>query len=141
MEGLRVLKTPCILHWNMNHFVVLRKVSKEHMLIVDPSGGARRISLRVAARSFTGVALELQPVEGFAPIDDGEQVVRLRDYWHQVLELRRFLFQLLMLTGIVQAFALISPLYVQLTVDKVVPHYDKEFLLVLVMGFGLIALI
>ena len=39
MEGLKVLKTPCILHWNMNHFVVLKKVTKGYIVIHDPASG------------------------------------------------------------------------------------------------------
>lgn len=140
LEGLRVLRMPCILHWNMNHFVVLTKISKQRASIVDPASGARRLNMDVVDKSFTGVALELQPASTFAPIDDKESPLRLRDFWRQIIGLKKYLVQLLLLMGVVQAFALLSPLYVQTVVDKAIPGFDKEFLIALGIGFGLLTL-
>ena len=67
LSELSLLKTPCILHWNLNHFVVLEKVSRGAIRIRDPAFGARRLSFDQASRHFTGVALELTPTEGFEP--------------------------------------------------------------------------
>lgn len=140
MEGLRVLRTPCILHWNMNHFVVLTKISRQHASIVDPVGGARRLSMNAVDKSFTGIALELQPASTFAPINDKEQPLRLRDFWRQIADLKKYLLQLLLLMGVVQAFALLSPLYIQTVVDKAIPGFDREFLFALGIGFGLLTI-
>ena len=50
MEGLRVLYTPCILHWNMNHFVVLKKVVPgKYIIIHDPAGGVRKLTYKQAS--------------------------------------------------------------------------------------------
>jgi len=138
MEGLKVLRMPCILHWNMNHFVVLKKVTKKYVSIIDPASGLRRLSMEIANRSFTGLALELQRGSEFTPIDDMEPPLRLRDFWQQILSLRTYLLQLLLLTGIVQAFALLSPLFTQTVVDKAIPGGDREFLIALSVGFGLV---
>ncbi len=140
LEGLRVLRTPCILHWNMNHFVVLTKISEKHINIVDPASGARRISMDVVDKSFTGIALELERTSAFAPIHDKETPLRLRDFWRQVIGLKKYLLQLLLLLGVVQAFALLSPLYIQTTVDQAIPGGDKDFLIALAIGFGLLTL-
>ena len=137
LEGLRVLRTPCILHWKMNHFVVLKKTYKKHVSIVDPASGAQRISMDVVDKSFTGIALELQRASPFAPIDDKDPPLRLRDFWRQILGLKNYLLQLLLLMGVVQAFALLSPLYIQTVVDKAIPGVDREFLIALGIGFGL----
>ena len=140
LEGLRVLRTPCILHWNMNHFVVLKKTSKKYVSIVDPASGARRIGMDVADKSFTGVALELQRASPFTPIDDNEPPLRLRDFWRQIIGLKKYLLQLLLLMGVVQVFALLSPLYIQTVVDKAIPGVDRGFLIALAIGFGLLTL-
>ena len=89
--------------------------------------------------SFTGFALELQRASTFVPLDDREPPLRLRDFWRQVAVLKKYLIQLLLLMGVVQAFALLSPLYVQTVVDKAIPGFDKEFLVALAIGFGLLA--
>ncbi|MEC8232051.1 MAG: cysteine peptidase family C39 domain-containing protein, partial [Pseudomonadota bacterium] len=36
MTDLNALTTPAILHWDMNHFVVLSKVTKSTITILDP---------------------------------------------------------------------------------------------------------
>jgi ATP-binding cassette subfamily B protein RaxB len=58
---LRRLRMPCVLHWRMNHFVVLERVGPSTVQIADPAIGRRRIPLGQCAESFTGIALELFP--------------------------------------------------------------------------------
>lgn len=136
MDGLRVLRTPCILHWNMNHFVVLKTVSKDHLFVVDPDRGLRRVHLDVASASFTGIALELEPTSGFVPIDDGGRVLRFRDFFPQIRALKKYVIQILLLTGAVQTFAIASPLYMQIIVDTAIPKGDQQFLVSIALGFG-----
>jgi ATP-binding cassette subfamily B protein RaxB len=67
-EELRLLRTPCVLHWDMSHFVVLKAVGRGGALVVhDPAVGLRRVTPAEASRHFTGVALELTPTGGFEP--------------------------------------------------------------------------
>jgi ATP-binding cassette, subfamily B, bacterial CvaB/MchF/RaxB len=61
IEALGKLSTPCILHWNLNHFVVLKEVKRDQIVIHDPSMGLVKTSLTEASKAFTGVALELEP--------------------------------------------------------------------------------
>lgn len=67
---------PCILHWNQNHFVVLRKTkqhifTKKHFFyIADPAHGMIKLSEEKFAASWlsndnSGVALFLSPTEKF----------------------------------------------------------------------------
>lgn len=62
---LRQLRTPCVLHWELSHFVVLRKVAGSHLVLHDPARGLVRESFADADRKFTGVALELLPTPEF----------------------------------------------------------------------------
>ena len=39
IEELDQLQKPCILHWDMNHFVVLKSVNQNHIVIHDPAQG------------------------------------------------------------------------------------------------------
>ena len=61
LPHLQSLRVPAILHWDMNHFVVLRQASRSGVVIHDPAFGARRYSNTEVAKHFTGVALELTP--------------------------------------------------------------------------------
>lgn len=44
LEQIRQMPSPCILHWNQNHFVVLYKVTKRYFYIADPAKGLMRYS-------------------------------------------------------------------------------------------------
>ena len=67
---LRQLRLPAILHWDMNHFVVLKAVTRKGLVIHDPASGERRFLVAEASKHLTGVALELLPTEGFISKDE-----------------------------------------------------------------------
>jgi ATP-binding cassette subfamily B protein RaxB len=67
LEDLDQLKTPCILHWDLNHFVVLAKAGKKKVTIVNPAFGKRELTYKEVSDHFTGVALELIPADEFKP--------------------------------------------------------------------------
>jgi ATP-binding cassette, subfamily B, bacterial CvaB/MchF/RaxB len=74
LEDLSSLQTPCILHWDMEQFVVLRKATKSYIVVHDPALGLRKLKYAAAGRHFTGVALELTPTEDFTV--GGESLLR-----------------------------------------------------------------
>ncbi len=137
LEDLGYLKTPCILHWKMDHFVVLRKVTRKYIFLHDPSMGPRRVSHAEAGRYFTGVALELTPTPSFVPCDE-RRPLRLKDLIGRVVGLKRALGQIFVLAAALELFSIISPLFLQLTVDKVVAALDRDLLLTLGIGFMLL---
>ena len=62
LDELRLLNTPCILHWDLNHFVVLKSATRDIVVIHDPAVGVRRLPMAAVSKHFTGVAVELSPV-------------------------------------------------------------------------------
>lgn len=137
LEDLDCLKTPCILHWKMDHFVVLKKVTRKYVFLHDPSMGPRRLTFAEASRYFTGVALELTPTPSFAPRDE-RHPLRLRDLIGRVVGLKRALGQIFVLAAALELFSIISPLFLQLTVDKVLAAVDRDLLVTLGIGFMLL---
>ncbi|WP_387490183.1 cysteine peptidase family C39 domain-containing protein [Photorhabdus sp. RM96S] len=65
VDEINLLKKPCILHWDMNHFVILEKVNKNKFFILDPEKGERILSINEISKHFTGVAIELTPTPEF----------------------------------------------------------------------------
>jgi len=137
LEDLSYLKTPCILHWDMNHFVVLKKAGKKHLVVYDPALGMRRMTYAQASPHFTGVALELTPTPAFIPKDESSPL-RLRDLTGRMSGLKRALIQIFALATALELFSLVSPLFLQLTVDKVVGHGNRDLLMALGIGFMLL---
>jgi ATP-binding cassette, subfamily B, bacterial CvaB/MchF/RaxB len=140
VSELSQLQLPCILHWNLNHFVVLTKVSRGRVVILDPAVGQRRLKLEEVSRSFTGVALELTPNAEFEATDQRKKVA-LSALTGKVLGLKRSLFQIFGIALALQVFAIASPLLNQLVVDDAIATYDKDLLTVLVIGFAMLLLI
>jgi ATP-binding cassette subfamily B protein RaxB len=140
LDELRQLSTPCILHWDLHHFVVLAKVTRDGIVIHDPAVGVRRLPMAAVSRHFTGVALELTPVGELAPAQESPRV-RLRSILGRVVGLRRSLGQLLALAVAIEVFAITGPLFMQWVVDHALVSADRDLLLVLALGFGMLLLL
>lgn len=65
IHAARGLKFPAIIHWNMDHFVVLCGFTKKGAVIADPASGLRQIPEDEFSNNFTGIALEFTPTESF----------------------------------------------------------------------------
>lgn len=140
MEDLGKLKLPCILHWDLNHFVVLAKVGGSKATILDPAVGKQVLSLSKVSDHFTGVALELTPGTEFKP-RKAAPAVSVRQLTGRVSGLWPALIQILMLSVALQVFVVLAPFFMQWVVDQVLVSADKSLLTVLALGFGLAMLL
>jgi len=140
LRELPRLAVPCILHWDLNHFVVLKKVTRKGAVILDPAVGERSLTTAEIGRHFTGVALELTPNADFKPEAPAPRV-SLQSLTGKVLGLKRSLFQIFAVAVVLELFAIVAPLMSQLIVDDVLASGDRELLTVIVLGFGLLLII
>ena len=140
LDSLHKLKLPSVLHWDLNHFVVLKAVRRGRCVIHDPALGERACSLEEVSPRFTGIALELSPASSFRR-QRTARAMQLNDLWGRTTGLKRALAQALLLSLVVQLFVLASPFYMQLVVDEVLTKFDTDLLFVLALGFGLFMLI
>lgn len=140
LDEMDQLQTPTILHWDMNHFVVLKKVTKKQITIHDPAQGLRTFTIEEASKHFTGIALELTPTSEFTPKKEVKKVA-FNTFWQKITGLKPAMVQVFILSIVLQLFSLISPLYVQIVVDEVVLRKDTHLLLVLALGFFMVMLI
>ena len=137
LEELPQLKTPCLLHWNLNHFVVLKQATSKGLVIHDPALGVRRLSLAEASKHFTGVALELWPAANFTRTKVREKI-SLRALAGEVHGAKRALGQILLLALGLEILVLAGPFYMQWVLDQVFPSGDKGLLTILGIGFLLL---
>lgn len=140
LEDLRRLRCPAVLHWKLDHFVVLKAVRSRSIVVHDPASGERRLRFGEASEAFTGVALELWPDPGFEPRHEKRRV-RLRDLVGHVSGFFGSLAQALSLAVVLEVFALVSPLFLQWTVDHVLVSGNLELLHTLAIGFALLVVL
>jgi ATP-binding cassette subfamily B protein RaxB len=134
MDHLSQLKAPCILHWNLNHFVVLKQVSRRSIVIHDPARGLRKLSLKDVSEHFTGIVLELSPTADFTPVRE-RQAVSLRALTGRARGLVPALAQILLLALALEVFALATPFYLQWVLDQALVSADHDLLTLLGLGF------
>ena len=140
LDELSHLALPCLLHWDLNHFVVLKSVGPNSAVVHDPAFGIRKLSLAEMSRHFTGVALEVAPGPEFAPAQAPPRVP-VWQMFGRMAGVRRSLLQLLMMAAAIEVFAIASPLFMQWVVDQALVSADRNLLTVLVIGFTLLLLI
>ncbi|WP_114240580.1 peptidase domain-containing ABC transporter [Dyella sp. C9] len=134
MGHLPQLKTPCVLHWDMNHFVVLDRTNAKQAVIHDPSLGIRKLSLAEVATHFTGIALELTPSADFQ-LTQARQAISLRALTGQVQGWVPAVVQILSLALGLEVFGLAGPFYLQWVMDQVLVSADHDLLTLLGLGF------
>jgi ATP-binding cassette, subfamily B, bacterial CvaB/MchF/RaxB len=137
LDELDQLQKPALLHWDLNHFVVLESVRGDTATVLDPAMGRRKLSMRELDRHFTGVALELTPTSDFRPIEARTRT-RLRDLWTRMSHYRGALVQVMSLSLLLQVTALVMPFFLQLTVDEAIGQGDTSLLLILFIGFAVL---
>ncbi len=140
LDHLPQLNLPCVLHWDLNHFVVLTELTRDGVVIHDPARGVRRLALAEVSKHFTGIVLELAPAADFKPHVE-KQTVNLRQLLGHVTGLKRSLAQIFGLALALEAFTLLSPFFMQWVVDTVLVSADRDLLVTLGIGFGLLVMI
>jgi ATP-binding cassette, subfamily B, bacterial CvaB/MchF/RaxB len=144
IDDLPHLSMPAILHWNLNHFVVLTKISSgitgKRYHIHDPARGVIAYTRDEISRHFTGVALDLMKSETFKPKIERRQL-RIGQLWSSMSGFWQTMRQVVLLSIVMQLVVLATPFFLQLSIDTVFPTFDYDLLLILALGFGGLAVI
>jgi len=137
LDEIRELRTPCVLHWDLQHFVVLARTSRRHAIVHDPAVGERRLTFAEVSPRFSGVAVELTPAPGFQKLSES-QPLAISHLWSRIRGLRGSFATIALLSLVLQALILTAPFFVQLVVDEVLSKSALDLLGTLVAGFGLL---
>ena len=140
LSALHRVRLPAILHWDLNHFVVLKSVGSRKLTIHDPAIGARTLSRQEFSKHFTGIALELARAEAFKPIEARTQM-KLSMLWSSMTGWGTALFGALVLSAALQITVFVAPLQMQLVVDQALAEVDHDLLTVIALGFGALVII
>ncbi|MBI2837419.1 MAG: ATP-binding cassette domain-containing protein [Acidobacteria bacterium] len=130
-------KVPVILHWEMNHFLVLDRWTARKVFLVDPAMGRRSVSQTDIDQSFTGIVLEPVPGPSFhrrnaQPFPIGHYLRLLSGVWVALAII-------LTATLAINLLGLSIPIATQLIIDQVL--YRDQTTWLPVIGWGLLALL
>ena len=133
---LRHLPRGSILHWEFRHFVVLDRVTRGGIRVVDPAHGRRVVPVNDLRRAYTGVAIICEPSDDF---DRGRS--RAKGTWRYLrpmLRQSKNMARVIVTSLVLRLAALGLPLLTALVVDEIVPRGDHRLLLVLTAGVGVV---
>ena len=140
LSALHRVQGPAILHWDLDHFVVLAKAGRRRITIHDPAAGKRSLTLKEASKHFTGVVLELAPTANLTPMVASGSLP-LWALWSRMKGAHGALAQVLILSVALQVATFAAPFQVQLVVDQALFRSDADLLTMIALGFGGLALI
>ena len=128
------LKLPAILHWNFNHFVVLKEIKSGYVYVNDPAIGERRLTMNQLSAHFSGVALEVSRDSNFSS-NKRKENLSLFSLMGRITGLRKSISLALGLGLALQVTMLVAPFYLQWIVDDVIAGNDRSLLTVLGVAF------
>lgn len=133
LDELGALKTPCILHWDFSHFVVLVSVKRNRFVLHDPARGRRTVGLEEMTRYFTGVALEVWPGSEFT-VETMQNRISLRSLINSIYGIKSTLAKIFCLSIVIEAINLLMPVGTQLVMDHAIPAGDRGMLMLISAG-------
>ncbi len=116
-QDLAELESPAILHWEMNHFVVLDRYGPDEVRILDPAIGPRRVKSTDFNKSFTGICIELTPGADF--VKQPRKRASLGRYVELAKHARPALVSIAIASLLVNVLGLGLPLATRLVVERV----------------------
>lgn len=126
--------SPWIAHWEGNHYIVVYRCQGDRVLIADPAVGKRKLSRQEFLAGWTGYALLLEPTAQLATTANDK--ISLNRYWGLLFPYRSIIGQIILASLLFQVFGLITPLFTQIILDRVVT--SKSIVTLQAFSLGLI---
>ena len=117
---------PCIIHWNMNHFVVLCGFKGKWVYINDPGRGSVKVSWEEFDESFTGVVILPVPSENFQPSGKPKSTVDFAR--RRLVGAGAAVVFVMLTTAISYLFGIIDSVTSRIFVDRILTGVNKDWL-------------
>ena len=118
---------PCIIHWDMEHFVVLDGFQKDKAVLNDPARGLVSVSMEEFDRSFTGICLMMEPGEQFAPGGKPKSVLEFAR--HRLKGAAPAIGFVVLCTMIGSLLGIIQPAFSRIFYDRLLTQQNPEWFL------------
>ena len=132
LDLLAQQQLPTIVHWEGKHYVVVYAITGTEVIVADPAIGQRTLSHQEFLQGWVGYALILQPS---ALLKAAEEATT--PFW-QFFELlkphRVVVIEIFVASFFIQIFGLITPLFTQVILDRVVVQKSELTLITVAIG-------
>jgi ATP-binding cassette subfamily B protein RaxB len=129
------MRLPCVLHWDLSHFVVLETLANGQYEILDPAGGRMVMGQEELSKRFTGIVVEISPGLKFNERKIAPDTTALKMIWNGFWAYRSTVAWSALLAVVLECIGLISPIFIQKATDLVLPANDGRLLLLLTLAF------
>lgn len=133
LDKLAQQPLPAIAHWEGKHYIVVYEITKKQVIVADPAIGQRTLTTAEFQAGWTGYALLLQPTSG---LNDTQEDSSFWKFFELVKPHSKVLLEVFIASVLVQVFGLITPLFTQLLLDRVI--VQGSTLTLNAIGLGLV---
>lgn len=113
-ESIQALPLPFICYWKARHFIIVEKITKNNILIVDPASGKQKISYEVFKENFSQIALYIT--------NDGRRKTELPKInpilKNIIMNNKKLLLKTFFITLVMQCISIVVPYIIQLVIDE-----------------------
>lgn len=138
-EKLMQLKTPAIIFWNFNHFLVLEGFTKNRVYLSDPAQGRYYVSYEEFDEAYTGVVMTFKPGEGFEK--GNEKKGFLNSLMTRVKNSKKSITYIILASLFLVIPGLVIPSFTKIFIDKYLVNGMSEFIMPLLLIMGSILII
>ncbi|MCC5608962.1 peptidase domain-containing ABC transporter [Nostoc sp. CHAB 5834] len=125
---------PAIAHWQGKHYIVVYKITNKQVIVADPAIGQLSLTHAQFNEGWTGYALLMQPTALFKQAEEGE--ASLWQFFELVKPYSKVLLEVFLASLLIQILGLVTPLFTQLLLDKVI--VQGSTITLNAVGFGLL---
>lgn len=125
---------PAIAHWEGNHYVVVYEINHKFVIVADPAIGRRKLTHAEFKTGWTGYTLLLQPTRSFDATEESRSSIW--SIFGLVKPYGWIVFEVVLASILIQVFSLVTPIFTQLILDRVV--VQGSTLTLTAMGIGLL---
>ena len=130
---------PCIVHWNFNHFIVVKGFKGNKVYINDPAKGSIDMSMEEFDEGFTGICIDCVPDESFEP--GGKKKSILGFAKKRMAGAGPAVTFVALTTMIISFIAIIRSGFTRVFMDQILPGKAPEWLSFFMLGMLLLAVI
>ncbi|BAZ15616.1 cyclic nucleotide-regulated ABC bacteriocin/lantibiotic exporter [Calothrix sp. NIES-4071] len=117
LDKLAEQSLPAIAHWEGKHFIVVYEITSKQVIVGDPAIGQRTLTRQEFVAGWTGYALLLQPTMGLKnALEEGAEFWK---FFELIKPHYKVLIEIFIASVLMQLFGLVTPIFTQLLLDRV----------------------